>query len=448
MRTLRRPRRTPRRAAPRRGKLRRIGAAVLLVALPGASDASAAAKQRADLVVAAGKAGVAAGRLGVEFRVKNAGVATAKRSELAVATVVAGKVVVLAKTTVPGVRGGRSHAQTVKRIKLPRALATGTHEISVCADHGDVIAEKSERNNCLDLGTYAGGAITPSVNPKPISLPADAPRAPRPSDPSTTPVPVTDPQPAPTLPSSPAPTPVSSPAPTPVSTVPTNPVPRHTGDVYAVDGMWVYVPDTYDATNLTPIRLLVWMHGCGGVSQYELWDATAGPNQDYIGMAPSGTDGGCWDVNASPASVLAQIATLQTHFNIDRRRIVLGGYSSGGDMAYRMGLEQPTRFAGLLVTNTTPFRDSGATLAGAAAAARKLPIVHLAHRQDTTYPISTVRAETDQLISSGFPLTRIEVDGTHYDDAGAVVNGHAVPGTSADVGVHLLPSMDEDWLAP
>ena len=61
-----------------------------------------------------------------------------------------------------------------------------------------------------------------------------------------------------------------------------------------------------------------------------------------------------------------------------------------------------------------------------------------AHLQDTVYPIAGVRNETDAMVAAGFPLTRVEVDGGHYDDAGATENGHSVPGTSADVATYLL----------
>jgi hypothetical protein len=75
-------------------------------------------------------------------------------------------------------------------------------------------------------------------------------------------------------------------------------------------------------------------------------------------------------------------------------------------------------------------------------------VVHVAHLQDTTYPIAGVRKETDAMQAAGFPLTRIEVDGSHYDAAGAIENGHPVPGTDADIESQLLPHIDDGWLSP
>ena len=50
--------------------------------------------------------------------------------------------------------------------------------------------------------------------------------------------------------------------------------------------------------------------------------------------------------------------------------------------------------------------------------------------------------------AAGFPITRIEVDGAHYNDPGDTVNGHQVPGTDADIQTYLLPHIDDGWLAP
>ena len=55
---------------------------------------------------------------------------------------------------------------------------------------------------------------------------------------------------------------------------------------------------------------------------------------------------------------MAALADFETHFNVDRRRVILGGYSSGGDLAYRTGFRHSSTFAGLLIENSSPFRDT------------------------------------------------------------------------------------------
>jgi predicted esterase len=167
-------------------------------------------------------------------------------------------------------------------------------------------------------------------------------------------------------------------------------------------------------------------------------------------LSLGGRDGGCWNPLAETEPlVMAALADFETHFNVDRHRVILGGYSSGGDLAYRLAFYDSNQFAGVLAENTSPFRDTGSTEAASLAAASwKFHVVHLAHLQDTEYPIAGVREETDAMIAAGFPLERIEVDGGHYDEPGAIENGHAVPGTDADLVDILLPHIDGGWRSP
>jgi len=237
------------------------------------------------------------------------------------------------------------------------------------------------------------------------------------------------------------------------STVPTKPIAFTKDKPFTVDSgttNYVYVPAAYDSTHKTPITLFTWLHGCGGYSSGDIWTVSpGGSSQTWISLAVGGEEGKCWDMSKDPARVLAAIADLETHFNIKAKGVVIGGYSSGGDLTYRTAFYNAGQFAGVLVENTSPFRDTGSTQAASLAAATwKFNVVHLAHLQDTTYPIAGVRKETDALTAAGFPMKRIEVAGNHYDDPGTIVGGSAVPGTSADIATYLFPSLSAGWTAP
>ena len=239
----------------------------------------------------------------------------------------------------------------------------------------------------------------------------------------------------------------------PPSSVPTDPIPYKKDEPFTVDSgttNYVYVPSSYDDSHATPITLFVWLHGCGGVSSGDIWIVSPGGTaQTWISLAVGGAEGSCWDVSADGAKVLAALADIKTHFNIKPKGVVLGGYSSGGDLTYRTAFYHAELFAGVLVENSSPYRDTGSTeSASLAAAAWKFNAVHLAHLQDTTYPIAGVRTETDSMTAAGFPMKRIEVDGGHYDDPGAIENGHPVPGTTADLATYLLPYLSAGWTAP
>lgn len=205
-----------------------------------------------------------------------------------------------------------------------------------------------------------------------------------------------------------------------------------------------YKPDTYSDSN--PISLLIWMHGCGGDAEGDLWmvaPPSSRQTQSYIAISIGGRDGDCWSVDTDTPKVLAAIVDVAKHFNINPRKVYLGGYSSGGDMTYRVGFQHSSLFAGLLVENSDPFRDTGATQASLLASASwKINVAHLAHLSDTEYPIAGVRANLNTLTANGFPVTLIEKAGTHYDpDNGA-------SGTSYDLIHFLLPSVDAGWESP
>jgi poly(3-hydroxybutyrate) depolymerase len=207
---------------------------------------------------------------------------------------------------------------------------------------------------------------------------------------------------------------------------------------------WVYVSDK--AHSDRPYTLFVWLHGCGGYSQYDPW--TEGDHEKhahYLTIAPDGAEGGCWlDPNnmrdTGPGRVLTAMRAAIADFNVDPHHIVLGGYSSGGDLAYRTAFEHSHKFVGVLAVNTAPFRDTGLSqqqLLGDAT--HTFHVVHLAHRQDQTYPLGEVKTEIQAVRAAGFPVTFIKRPGHHYDDS------TSTSGTDHDIVTYLLPHLGDDW---
>lgn len=239
--------------------------------------------------------------------------------------------------------------------------------------------------------------------------------------------------------------PVVTPPPVTSPTKPTNPIAFTKNAIFTTNSgqtNWVYVPNSYDSTHNTPTKLFVWLHGCGGQSQYDISMVSYMSNQDWISIAVGGRETTCWSVNSDTTLVLNAIADLQTHFNIDPKRIILGGYSSGGDLTYRVAFYNAQMFAGVLVENSSPFRDTGSSQAASLAAASwKFNTVQLSHTSDTTYPPSTVKVELAAMTNAGFPTTYIEKPGTHYDD------DNGASGTSYDLRTFLLPHLADGWIS-
>lgn len=207
-----------------------------------------------------------------------------------------------------------------------------------------------------------------------------------------------------------------------------------------------YKPDTYKES--TPISLFIWMHGCGGNAEGDLWmiaPSATRATQSYIAISLGGRDGYCWQVANDGPKVLAAIDHIKKYFNIDAKKIYLGGYSSGGDMTYRIGMSNANLFAGLLVENSSAWGSGQTVDQLMAAASWKINIAQLNHLSDNTYPIAKSRADLSALKAKGFPVIAIEKEGTHYDNAGAIVNGAAVPGTAADLQKFILPYLNAGW---
>lgn len=383
-----------------------IGCAAAMVVVLGAG--AAAAKVGADLKVVKGKVQTKRGNLKGSFAVRNVGKAKAKRSITLLRVEVPGKDRKAERYATPALAPGETAKAKVK-VGVPSGVPSGKWPIQLCADQGGKVKESSERNNCKKVGKVksgAGGSGGPGSEGGGSG-----------------------------------------------SSVPKDPIDYPSAQPFQLNSSesayWAYVPSSYDASNQTPTKLFVWSHGCGGESGGDIFTVSPGGSQDWISISVGGRDGECWDPASDQPKVLKAIATIKTHFNIDPRSVILGGYSSGGDLSYRTAFENSRQIAGVLAENTSPFRDTGlsgdAALAGASA---KLHVVHLAHLQDDAYPIAGVRQETDAMVAAGFPLTRVEVNGSHYDNPGDVVAGMQVPGTDPDVATYLLPRIDDGWTSP
>lgn len=190
-----------------------------------------------------------------------------------------------------------------------------------------------------------------------------------------------------------------------------------------------FVPKSYAGK---PSTLVVGMHGCGdSAKNFATWAVapydTRGSAQ-HLGISIGGRDGQCWKTSADVAKVTAAIADMSTCFYVHQQKVVLAGYSSGGILAYELGLTQSSKFAGIIVEN------SGLGGADPAGASWKINVAHIAHRGDGTFPIGKTRADWAKLEAAAIPLQKKEVEGDHN-------------GTSDDWNDFLLPKIGA-WKAP
>ena len=166
-----------------------------------------------------------------------------------------------------------------------------------------------------------------------------------------------------------------------------------------------------------PTRLIVGLHGCGdspyNFATWAVSPAVTRTTQDWIAISVGGETGGgkCWE-QSDAAIVLAAIDDVSKCFYVHKHQVVLAGYSSGGELAYGMGLTNASRFAGILAENTS-LSAAGTPATLLAAASWKLPIAHTAHTGDTVFPLATVHADWTKIEAAGFQLQHREMAGGH-----------------------------------
>ena len=190
-----------------------------------------------------------------------------------------------------------------------------------------------------------------------------------------------------------------------------------------------FVPASYADK---PTMLVVGIHGCGDTAMnFASWavnPAPTKPTQGYIGISIGGRDKQCWNTQTDAAKVLAAIADVKTCFYVHQHKVVLAGYSSGGILAYQIGLTDASKYAGIIIEN------SGLEGTDPAKAAWKINVAHIAHQDDQDFTITQTMADWAKLAAAGIPLQKTVVAGTH-------------DGTSTDWSSFLVPKVPA-WIAP
>ena len=190
-----------------------------------------------------------------------------------------------------------------------------------------------------------------------------------------------------------------------------------------------FVPKAYAGQ---PSALVVGIHGCGdSAMNFAKWAVNpygTVDTQAHIGISIGGRDGQCWDTKNDAAKVTAAIDDIAKCFYVHQQKVVLAGYSSGGILAYKMGLGESAKYAGIIIEN------SGLGGAAPAGASWKINVAHIAHLSDDSFPIAGTRADWAKLEAAGIPLQKKEVPGTH-------------DGTSDDWSDFLVPKIAA-WKAP
>lgn len=159
----------------------------------------------------------------------------------------------------------------------------------------------------------------------------------------------------------------------------------------------VFAPLHYERNYAYP--LLVWLHGAGGDEQHLKRIMPMISLRNYVAVAPRATSPGagnhgynwsqrCGDLTLAEQRVFASIELARERFHIATHRIFLAGFDTGGTMAFRLAMNHPRHFAGVLSlggafpTGQMPLARLGE--------ARRVPIFLACGRDSEKLPVTRV----------------------------------------------------------
>jgi poly(3-hydroxybutyrate) depolymerase len=109
----------------------------------------------------------------------------------------------------------------------------------------------------------------------------------------------------------------------------------------------LYVPQSYDPSQATPVMLA--LHGSGDTAGnfVNLWAGIA-EAQGFILLVPESLSGGAsWNRGGDTPVIGALLDKVEADYNVDTCRVYLTGYSAGAHYGYMLGLANSTYFAAL-----------------------------------------------------------------------------------------------------
>lgn len=175
----------------------------------------------------------------------------------------------------------------------------------------------------------------------------------------------------------------------------------------------LYVPERRGETGLMP--LLVVMHGAGGngLEQVQAWLPLAAA-ESVILLGPNIENSArVWDqLYDHPEWIRGAIDQTAREHHVDSRRLYLWGYSAGGMFSFYLAFLESRYFAAAAVHGGVieNFKYQMADFAR-----RKIPLAYYIGTRDQWWSVQQTRASRDALVSRGFPVHYVELEGADHN---------------------------------
>lgn len=190
-------------------------------------------------------------------------------------------------------------------------------------------------------------------------------------------------------------------------------------------GMFTSTPHDTIHTMFAPLHyesgysypLVVWLHGPGNDERQLLRVMPLVSMRNFVGIAPRGTllqrpgepkEIFGWShcdehLQQAEQRIFDSIELASNRFNVNGQRIFLVGFDSGGTMAFRIAMNYPHRFAG--VVSLGGAFPTGQTPLANLPQARQLPVFLAAGRRSPTYGETDVCGDLRLLHTAGVSIT-------------------------------------------
>lgn len=173
---------------------------------------------------------------------------------------------------------------------------------------------------------------------------------------------------------------------------------------------WLYVPARYNAADRYGLVVVLHPAGLRGSHHTRQWGVLAERVGKLIVLGPECRDRKrrSWKMG-DEALVLGIVRQVMVEYNVDPRRVLLAGFSLGGNYAYKFGLRNPgvfraiAPFSGALLARPSPAADAILQRAKGVA----VYIVHGA--KDSRIPVEHARASRAHLERFGYQIVYREL---------------------------------------
>ena len=183
----------------------------------------------------------------------------------------------------------------------------------------------------------------------------------------------------------------------------------------------LYVPPKYDAAKPAPI--LFFLHGAvnrpqfvplKGLKKYiaYFWKEKADKDGWFL-CAPASKRGLMWWQAEGTRALEELLRRIKRRYNIDERRVWVGGFSDGGSGAFHLAAHAPTHFAALIPLNGNPMVPDRYGAPVFVENFKNRPVYAIHTERDPLYPAAAMKPIMDAAKKVGANLVHRIPAGTH-----------------------------------